>query len=174
MAFAWLFSLPNDVICNVPQQSVYFAEDSIEHIKIGVSRNLKKRLGGLQTGSSIQHRLIGSIPGGKHLETKLHSDFALLRMKGEWFHATQGLRSFVEIELGIREPRVAPGDLVLDSYGNSVFRLAMYPRRRGGPQLHDFPKSLLAFAGGRAQNWGDGKHSTKDCLWRHLCSPAQR
>ena len=90
MAFARLFNLPQDVICNVPQQSaVYFLKDELQRIKIGFSKNLKKRVGGFQTGSSVQHELIGSIPGGKHLESKLHSDFAVLQVEREWFHATQ-------------------------------------------------------------------------------------
>ncbi|MGH7990183.1 MAG: GIY-YIG nuclease family protein, partial [Limisphaerales bacterium] len=107
MAFAQLFSLPMNIICNVSQQNaVYFIEDSLERIKIGFSKNLKKRVGGFQTGSSIRQRLIGSIPGGKHLESKLHSDFAFLQLEREWFHATQGLRSFIEMELGLRHAQV--------------------------------------------------------------------
>ena len=102
MAFAQLFNLPLNVICNVPKQSaVYFIEDSIERIKIGASTNPQQRLGQLQTGSSNKLRLIGSIPGGQHLESKLHFDFAHLQLKDEWFHATQGLRSFIKMELGL-------------------------------------------------------------------------
>jgi hypothetical protein len=109
MAFARLFNLPQDVICNVPQQSaVYFIEDSnLDRIKIGFSKTLKKRFGAIKTANSTQVNIIGTIPGGKHLETKLHSDFALHRLKGgEWFHATQELRNFIEMELGLTSPQV--------------------------------------------------------------------
>jgi hypothetical protein len=106
MAFVWLFRLPKSIICNVAQESVYFIEDSLDRIKIGFSTNPQKRLGELQTGSSSRLRLIGSIPGGKHLESKLHSDFAHLRLKDEWFHATQGLRDFIDTELGLKPDRV--------------------------------------------------------------------
>ena len=124
-----LFSLPQNVICNVLQKSaVYFIEDSIERIKIGFSTDPERRLGELQTGSSNRLRLIGSIPGGQHLESTLHSDFAHLRLKDEWFHATQGLRSFIEMELGLRHPQVELRDLVLDSCGNSIVPMNYVPK----------------------------------------------
>ena len=101
LAFIRLFSLPKEITCNVSQQSVYFIADNLERIKIGTSTNPQKRLGELQTGSSAQLRLIGSIPGGRHLEAKLHADFAHIRLKNEWFHATQELRQFIDEELGL-------------------------------------------------------------------------
>jgi hypothetical protein len=106
MAFIYLFRLPEAITCNVPQESVYFIDDSLERIKIGVSANPHKRLGELQTSSSNQLRLIGAIPGGKHLEAKLHADFAHLRLKNEWFHATQELRGFIDTELGLKQARL--------------------------------------------------------------------
>lgn len=120
MAFARLFNLPLDAICNVPQQSaVYFIEDrSLDRIKIGFSKALKKRFGAIKTANSTNVEIIGAIPGGKHLETKLHSDFALLNLNREWFHATQGLRSFIEMELGLRDSHIDVNDLDLDNYGN--------------------------------------------------------
>ena len=128
-AFAQLFNLPQDVICNVPNQdAVYFIEDSIERIKIGFSNDPQKRLGELQTGSSNSLRLIGSIPGGKDLESKLHSDFAHLKLKNEWFHATQGLRGFIEIELGLRHPNVAMHDVGIDGCGNRIIPANYIPK----------------------------------------------
>jgi hypothetical protein len=103
IAFARLFNVPQSLLCNVPQQNaVYFIEDNIERIKIGLSNNPEKRLGELQTGSSNTLRLIGSIPGGRHLEAKLHFDFSHLQLKDEWFHATKELRDFVQRELGLK------------------------------------------------------------------------
>ncbi|MGA2177319.1 MAG: GIY-YIG nuclease family protein [Verrucomicrobiota bacterium] len=130
MAFARLFSLPQADICNVPEQSaVYFIENNnTERIKIGVSTDPEKRRSELQTGSADPLRLIGSIPGGLHLESKLHSDFAHLRLQGEWFHATQELRGFIEVELGLRQPQVGPNDLVLDSCGNSIVPMNYVPK----------------------------------------------
>ena len=129
MAFARLFSLPQAVICNVPQQdAVYFIEDSIERIKIGVSNDPEKRLGALQTGSSNTLRLIGSLPGGKHLESKLHSDFAHLRLAGEWFHATKGLRGFIEMELGQSNPQIGVNDLEFDKRGNRTVPMNYVPK----------------------------------------------
>lgn len=121
MAFARLFNLPQNSICNVSQRdAVYFIEDNIERIKIGFSNDPQKRLRELQTGSSNSLHLIGSIPGGKHLESKLHSNFAHLKLKNEWFHATQGLRGFIEMELGLRHPQVELGDVGIDDSGNRI------------------------------------------------------
>jgi len=129
MAFARLFSLPQDVICNVSQQdAVYFIEDSSERIKIGVSNDPEKRLGELQTGSSSKLRLVGSIPGEKHLEFKLHSDFAHLRLAGEWFHATKGLRGFIEMELGRSDPQIGVNDLEFDKRGNRTVPVNYVPK----------------------------------------------
>jgi hypothetical protein len=132
MAFARLFSLPQNVVCNVPQQSaVYFIEDrNLDRIKIGFSKAMKKRFGAIKTANSTHVEIIGTIPGGKHLETKLHSDFALLRLKGgEWFHATEGLRSFIETELGLRDPQIESVDLERDRFGNSLVPLNYVSKR---------------------------------------------
>jgi len=131
MAFARLFNLPLQAICNVPQQSaVYFIEDlSLDRIKIGHSKALKKRFSAIKTANSTHLKTIGTIPGGKHLEAKLHSDFALLRLKGgEWFHATQGLRSFIEMELGQRNSQIGVNDLTLDSCGNRSIPMNYVPK----------------------------------------------
>jgi hypothetical protein len=131
MAFARLFKLSLNVICNVPQQSaVYFIEDlSLDRIKIGHSKALKKRFSAIKTANSTHMKTIGTIPGGKHLEAKLHSDFALLRLKGgEWFHATQGLRSFIEMELGLRDPQIDVNDLMFDSCGNRNIPMNYVPK----------------------------------------------
>ena len=129
MAFARLFNLPPDIIRNAPQQSaVYFIKDGLERIKIGFSKNLNKRVAALQTGSSPKQELMGSIPGGKHLESKLHSDFATLQLEREWFHATQGLRNFIKIELGLRSPQFERGDSELASFGNSIVPVNYVPK----------------------------------------------
>jgi len=131
MAFARLFNLPLQAICNVSQQSaVYFIEDlSLDRIKIGHSKALKKRFSAIKTANSTHLKTIGTIPGGKHLEAKLHSDFALLRLKGgEWFHATQGLKSFVEMELGLRNPQIGVNDLTSDSSGSRSVPINYVPR----------------------------------------------
>ena len=124
-------NLPLQAICNVPQQSaVYFIEDlSLDRIKIGHSKALKKRFSAIKTANSTHVKSIGTLPGGKHLEAKLHSDFALLRLKGgEWFHATQGLRSFIEMELGQRNSQIGVNDLTLDSCGNRSIPMNYVPK----------------------------------------------
>lgn len=130
-AFAQLFNIPDDIACGPSRTgAVYFIESvGLERIKIGFAGEPEKRLRQLQTGSSSPLRLIGCIPGGQHLEAKLHNDFAHLRLDGEWFLATQELRGFIEMELGERHSSVRSNDLQVDELGNWVLPKNYVPRQ---------------------------------------------
>ena len=57
-------------------------------VKIGISKNPKKRLAQLQTGSPFKLKLILIIENRSDLEKKLHNDlksFRIRNYKGEWF-----------------------------------------------------------------------------------------
>lgn len=62
-------------------------EDNDAHrIKIGFSKDPKKRIRALQTGSSRKLALMGWIESeGKILEQSLHKKYASYRLNGEWF-----------------------------------------------------------------------------------------
>ena len=57
-------------------------------IKIGISKNPKKRLAQLQTGSPFKLKLILIIENRADLEKRLHKELSCFRIrnyKGEWF-----------------------------------------------------------------------------------------
>ena len=56
-------------------------------IKIGYSKDAKKRLAGLQSASSSEMILLGTIPGGLEHKGELHRRFARQRLHDEWFNA---------------------------------------------------------------------------------------
>jgi hypothetical protein len=64
-------------------------------IKIGVAARPKQRLYHLQTGSPVELRLVGTLPGGQPLEAELHQRFAEHRVRGEWFEPTAELLSLI-------------------------------------------------------------------------------
>lgn len=66
-------------------------------LKIGIASNVSKRLSSLQTGQPDKMELLGTIPGGRDVEQKLHARFVSLHHRGEWFFFGPELRTFVLI-----------------------------------------------------------------------------
>ena len=70
---------------------VYFikcdAGDGINRVKIGQTRDLKKRISSLQTGNPHKLTIYQSIttPGYKKLELELHAKFKDKKINNEWF-----------------------------------------------------------------------------------------
>jgi hypothetical protein len=83
-----------DAIARRNGSSVYFA-DAGGQIKIGWSRKVAARLAQLQTGSASPIKLLGTIPGGRGTERRLHERFAHLRLSGEWFVAAPELLAYI-------------------------------------------------------------------------------
>ncbi|MFI8792665.1 GIY-YIG nuclease family protein [Streptomyces sp. NPDC055105] len=54
-------------------------------VKIGVTKNLRSRLKGIQTGSPVRLEVLWSQPAGYELEAALHAHFSAKRLEGEWF-----------------------------------------------------------------------------------------
>lgn len=79
--------------------SVYFAETA-GRVKIGWSTKVATRIAQLQTGSPTPIRLLGTTPGGRGLERRLHERFAAWRVSGEWFDLTSELREHIEATVG--------------------------------------------------------------------------
>jgi hypothetical protein len=80
------------VRANVVTYFVRFGNDG--PIKIGVARNLKSRLGGMQTSSPVPLTCIGFIPGNR--EYGLHYKFRKIRLAGEWFEPIPELLAYIE------------------------------------------------------------------------------
>lgn len=84
---------------------VYFYElEGHDLIKIGHSRRPKIRTSQFRSGTGCTFpegidpktgRLLGYIPGGGDLESRLHLRFRGSRVVGEWFTATPKLRTFI-------------------------------------------------------------------------------
>lgn len=61
-------------------------------VKIGSTTDLAKRLSMLQVGCPALLRVVLTIEGDRHLECDLHSRFAKLSIRGEWFCFTEEIR----------------------------------------------------------------------------------
>ncbi len=65
-------------------------------IKIGRSNHPERRLSQLSTGNPSELVILGKISGGSEVEAELHKGFTHLHKRGEWFKASDELRSFVK------------------------------------------------------------------------------
>nr|WP_263858290.1 GIY-YIG nuclease family protein [Waterburya agarophytonicola] len=70
-------------------------------IKIGMAKNVEKRLKSLQTSNPIILELLhtihlDSVEDAQKLEYVLHQKFSHLRMNGEWFEASEELRTYIK------------------------------------------------------------------------------
>lgn len=76
---------------------VYFIQGGEGLIKIGTTHNIKKRFSGLQTANPTPLALIGFIEThlGSKIESKLHTRFYDLRVRGEWFTPHTRLVEFI-------------------------------------------------------------------------------
>lgn len=79
-----------------PTSSVYFIREHPDgFIKIGVARDAAGRMKSLQTASARDLRLLGTIPGGRDVELRLHERFAGERVRGEWFKPSPRLLAYI-------------------------------------------------------------------------------
>ncbi len=71
---------------------VYFAHNQeVGAVKIGSSGDVNARLDALQIASPHELILMGTLPGGRREEKRLHQLFDAMHMRGEWFRATPEL-----------------------------------------------------------------------------------
>lgn len=66
---------------------VYFIQAGMS-VKIGWSRDPKKRLAALQTGHRTKLKLMGIVAGSMGVESALHEHYAHAHARGEWFNGT--------------------------------------------------------------------------------------
>lgn len=76
---------------------VYFVR-SKDAVKIGYSRDWRKRLKGLQTSSPDHLTVLAVYFGTRDLERELHQKFSHLRLRanGEWFSHNEEIAAFIE------------------------------------------------------------------------------
>lgn len=85
---------------NHRQEVVYFVSAPNGLVKIGTTRNLRTRFGGLCSMSPVPLALVGADLGGVDDEARLHRQFADDRSHGEWFRPTDDLRSRISRSRG--------------------------------------------------------------------------
>jgi hypothetical protein len=64
-------------------------------IKIGIAKNPSKRLSQLQVGATEELRLLGVMNGTEQHENDIHHQFAVHRVRGEWFSPTPELLTYI-------------------------------------------------------------------------------
>ena len=70
-------------------------------VKIGIAKNVKRRLASLQTSSPSKLKLLGiiktkSVNNARKIEKSLHEKFAKNRIRGEWFKANVELLDYIK------------------------------------------------------------------------------
>jgi hypothetical protein len=92
----WVHNLTKNI--NRDSEWVYFIQDS-NGIKVGITKNLQKRMKGLQTGNSCKLKLIAYIETDDmfSLEKQLHNHLKPLSIVGEWFKLDKG-KTFIMLK----------------------------------------------------------------------------
>jgi len=84
---------PIPTVCGA---GVYFVQDGLGRVKIGVTNDVAKRLSSLKTGSSTDLSLIRFIEGaGPKVEKWLHRRFKDQRIQGEWFEFSAAMMQII-------------------------------------------------------------------------------
>lgn len=75
---------------------VYFIRSG-ESVKIGFTRDVKKRHQQLKTGDPNKTTILASVPGTRDTEAYFHQMFAEYRTTGEWFRYEGELKRFTAL-----------------------------------------------------------------------------
>lgn len=77
---------------------IYFAQYENDNgpIKIGLSRNIQKRLAEIQMTCPAPIKLLKVIEGEWEKEARIHYHFSHIRLHGEWFKPEKELLDFIE------------------------------------------------------------------------------
>ena len=79
------------------QQFIYFLQLTDKGpIKVGLTRNIERRLRQAQTFNHQEVKLIGHMLGNQRLETKLFHRFAQYHIRGEWFLHSDDLENLAK------------------------------------------------------------------------------
>lgn len=74
---------------------VYFVKDG-EHIKIGMTKDIGKRIATMRTDNPREFELLAVFPGSREMEKALHATFAFCRIRNEWFFDNPNIYAFIE------------------------------------------------------------------------------
>ena len=76
-------------------RTVYFAKSG-NHVKIGVTNDITKRLSQLQNGTVNKIEVLLTLHGSANDEKAYHNEFKHLRIRGEWFNYTDELKKYID------------------------------------------------------------------------------
>jgi len=124
-------ALPEPAPVSVPAESVvyFIGEHGSNRVKIGTSRDVKKRMQGLQGANGASLELLATIPGDRDAERIMHQRFAQFRLVGEWFHLSDPLRAF------INERRALLGIAPVSAAKSNAERKRAYDARKRAEKL---------------------------------------
>jgi len=88
-----------------PVAHVYFIGADRALVKIGIARNVRKRLWSLQTGYPAKLRLLASVAGNETLERRYHAMFADTHVHGEWFRRSAAMTKEINRIAALRPGR---------------------------------------------------------------------
>lgn len=78
------------------KMAVYFVQpESGGPIKIGIARNVARRVASMQIGNHERLLVLATMPGGAAQERDLHAMFSKERMHGEWFRPSARLSAYI-------------------------------------------------------------------------------
>ena len=84
----------------IPGYVYFILNPDSNAIKIGIAKNISRRLANLQTSNAARLELLGSIQTeninkAKKLEKSLHEQFSKFIVRGEWFHCHSELLQYI-------------------------------------------------------------------------------
>ena len=109
------------------------------NIKIGFTRNLKKRIKNHKTHTSLKIEVLGFFRGSRKTELDLHAHFHDLRVTGEWFRPSADLLAFIDMARAIE----ASGAIAANSgtdYGFSEGGIVSTARRAQHDRVCEGPE----------------------------------
>ena len=143
-AYPIVHNNPNGGSTSPPRKGIaviYFTQDmQNKTIKIGYSKNPKKRRAGLQSSNSSPLILLGAIHGGLEHEYAYHQKFAQYRLHGEWFKADI-LPAVLEIIAKNPPDRSPPSNVIVIGDSDSDFMWSSNPdqvARKNGLEVEVF------------------------------------
>ena len=102
-------------------------------VKIGVARNLERRLSTLRTNCAHPLEVIGTIPGSFSQEKSIHDELREFRLNGEWFSDNAPVRSAIDRYLAGNAPKPRKARLHLTTR-----------KRSDGPSPSDIQSLFIA------------------------------
>ena len=89
-------------------RSIYFiCDEKSEAFKVGISKNVKARLRGIQSSNPNELKLLGTIEGNEEREEQIHFKLWEYHIRGEWFRWCPETAYYLQgLGLDVKIPRI--------------------------------------------------------------------